>query len=183
MANLITNPAFTDSNADGTADNWRLVKTVSGNPTLSIVDGLFGMNAQRVAYTSASDSAKYIQVESDLTAVGTVAAGDRLSGGIWFNFAAGAGIEVRHYVYFCNAAGSILTAQYGALMDPLPGQWALLRTCGTAPATTSRVLTAFRVVSIDTGDTVTLDVCAPYLSPDANFGYYGKYPILRGVAL
>jgi hypothetical protein len=53
--------------------------------------------------------------------------------------------------------------------------------CAIAPANTSRVRTALYVAGIDTGDSVTLDVDGVYLSPDAKFDHYGKYPVIGGV--
>lgn len=180
MANLIANPSFeVDSNADGLADNWAVQKNVSGTPTTSRVAGLFGSWAQRIAYTGSSDTAKYFALLADLTAVGTAAPG-HLSGRIWARIAYSGITNVQVLAYANNAAGTVLTTNATVFNLPPQDVWFPISTYINAPADTSRTRLLIQVNGIDTGDTATLDVDGVYLSPDASFDYYGKYPVIGG---
>jgi len=179
VANLILNPSFeVDTNADGLADNWTLTKTVSGTPTTSRVAGLFGSYAQRIAYTSSSDSGKNMGIFCDTTAVGSVAEGAGLSGGVWVRVA-GAITYIATATYVYNASGGYLSNNPFALYLP-SDTWRWIPAAYFGIATASRARLYVIANGIDTGDSVTLDVDGVYLSPDANFDYYGKYPVIGG---
>lgn len=181
MANLILNPSFeVDSNSDGLADNWATGHSVGGTVTASRVAGLFGSYAQRFAYTSASDSNKAIVMLSDMTAVGSVTPGGDCTGGAWVRLAtAGAGY-LAMVIYFYNAAGTYISNNSVTYPTPFTAGWRPVLMGATPPANASRVKLYIQVGGIDTGDTVTLDIDGVYLSADARFDHYGKYPVIGG---
>lgn len=185
MANLILNPSFeVDSNADGLSDNWTLSKTVSGTPKISRVAGLFGSYAQRIEYTSSSDSSKAIYLDSALSAVGSVAASDAVTGGVWLKPSITGLISIAAYVQFYTAAGAyisqhlISSTTQGAVWTMFPLQVL------AAPANTSRLRVEIVAGLIDTGDVLALDIDGVYMGLGSNFDYYGKYPVIgKGAVL
>lgn len=181
MANLILNPSFeVDSNADGLADNWAVLKTVAGVPTTSRVAGLFGSYAQRIAYTGAADTNKLVGVWSDMTAVGSVAAGNNVSGGLWARVTQSGAQTLTLTTYSYDAAGFNINSVTTVLNQVPQNIWFHIPSFHLMPANASRLRCAVYASAIDTGDSVTLDIDGAYLSPDSNFDFYGKYPVIGG---
>ena len=183
MANLILNPSFeVDTDDNGLADNWAVTKTTSGAPTLSRVAGLFGSWAQRAAYTSSSDTAKSFSLLSDKSGAGSVAGDAVLTGGVWIRAVYTGVITLQMYIYCYNAADAALGTSVINFASPPSGVWWRVPAYySVTPTNTSKVAIAVAAAAIDTGDSVTLDVDGVYLSADANFDHYGKYPVIGGV--
>ena len=185
MANLIANPSFeVDTNADGLADNWSIVKSVSGTPTTSRVAGLFGSYAQRVQYTSSSDAGKIVYLLSDLSAVGTVSSGQQVMGVAWVRLVSTGTVNVQSATYAADAAGTTISTGNTTHTSFPQNVWVPVMSTHLMPVNASRARFYIAIGLIDTGDSITLDVDGVYLSPDANFDHYGKYPVIgKGVRL
>jgi hypothetical protein len=188
VANLIANPSFeVDTNADGLADNWAVYENAAGTPTASRVTGLFGSYAQRIEYTSSADTAKTCGMYSATSGVGTVSAGTAVSGVAWVRIThSGVTAIYTSLAILDSSGGAVATYAEAYVLTNIPqGVWVpYVISAPALPANSSQCRIYFYVSGIDTGDSVTLDVDGVYLSPDANFDHYGKYPVIgKGVRL
>lgn len=142
-----------DGNADGIADGWTVLKTVTGAPTYSLVASpKRGVNAQRIQYTgNAGDIAAYIRLYQATTA-GTFAAGDDAVFSVMVKGTA-AGISLDIVLAAYTSAG-VYIAEAGNYTTPVTAGWSLKEIkYPSLPATTSYVMARVVVSTIDNTDT------------------------------
>ncbi len=178
--NYCTNPSFEiDSNADGVADGWTIIESCAGTPTYSRVGALCGSGsyAQRIQYTGAGDTGKYIEIVFERSAVGSFVNGDSCTISFTVKGSIVGTSTPAFYIAFQNAAGTDLTGGYVAV-TPSATPVRYSKTLAATHADTSRMQIQGWITDIDTGDTIDITIDDVLIEKSSILTPYGdgSYP-------
>lgn len=135
--------------------DWIFSGTRVGTPTYSLAAGVYGSTAQRIQYTSPTETNKTLYAKRS-TAPGSFAAGET---GVLSFYAKGAlvGCTLTCYLYAYNASNTALgTLVGGTLITLTDGFERYSLVYASLPATTSYLEAYIYIAALHTGDTADI---------------------------
>lgn len=164
--NYVTN-SYGAANSGGVwTGGWGLVETVSGAPTTTLAQGVYGATAQRIQYTGVADTAATSYFDSPRSAASSFAEGENAVGSVYAKGAV-TGITPQLIVLAWTDAGVFLGSANGTLALNANSFGRTAVTYSGLPATTGKANIRISTPVIDTGDTIDVTFSAAQLEKGA----------------